>query len=295
MLRSLDEQLDRLESSQLIGPVVIAWKLERRDPEGDLAGMPERLATGRHDDQIGASRQQLRSQRDDRVEDVLAVVDDEQDRAVRELVDERGDPRPVALERQLEGATDRGRDVVAVRHAGQLHEPHPVGPAGTRQLAMRELDGQAGLAGPAGSGQREQPRTVEQSAELTQFPMATHEARRQGGEVVQARPRIGSATDEEPAVDGGGLRRRGDTQGFRKTLPKALERSRGVAASPGRGQGDQQRREHVLVERALHHQRLEQRKGLLGLPDVDQEAGEIAHQPASRPLSRSRCGAAQSS
>ena len=34
----------------------------------------------------------------DGVEDVLAVVEDEQDRPARELVDERRDPRPVALE-----------------------------------------------------------------------------------------------------------------------------------------------------------------------------------------------------
>ena len=96
--RSLDEQLDGFETSQTVGRVVISWKLERGHPPGDLAGVPERLAARGQDDEIGASRQELRGQGDDGVEDVLAVVEDEQDRPARELVDERGDPRPVALE-----------------------------------------------------------------------------------------------------------------------------------------------------------------------------------------------------
>ena len=129
--RSLDEQLDGLETSQPVGRVVVSRKLERGHPPGDLAGLPERLAARGQDDEIGASRQELRGQGDDGVEDVLAVVEDEQDRPARELVDERGDPRPVALEGQLEGTTDRRRDTVAVRHAGQLHEPHPVRPSGS--------------------------------------------------------------------------------------------------------------------------------------------------------------------
>ena len=92
--RSLDEQLDGFETSQTVGRVVISRKLERGHPPGDLAGVPERLAARGQDDEIGASRQELRGQGDDGVEDVLAVVEDEQDRPARELVDERGDPRP---------------------------------------------------------------------------------------------------------------------------------------------------------------------------------------------------------
>ena len=96
--RSLDEQLDGFETSQTVGRVVISRKLERGHPPGDLAGVPERLAARGQDDEIGASRQELGGQGDDGVEDVLAVVENEQDRPARELVDERGDPRPVALE-----------------------------------------------------------------------------------------------------------------------------------------------------------------------------------------------------
>ena len=84
---------------------------------------------------------------------------------------------------------------------------------------MRELDGQAGLARAAGAGEREQARPFEQPAQLSQFPMATDEARRQRGEVVRTRPRIGGATDEEPAVDGGGLGRGGDAVRLGEPVP----------------------------------------------------------------------------
>ena len=77
--RPLDEQLDGFETSQSVGRVVVSRQLERGHPPGDLAGMPERLAARGHDDELGASRQELRGQGDDGVEDVLAVVEDEQD------------------------------------------------------------------------------------------------------------------------------------------------------------------------------------------------------------------------
>ena len=206
VLRSLDEQLDGFETSQTVGRVVISRKLERGHPPGDLTGMAERLAARGQDDEIGAPRQELGGQRHDGVEDVLAVVENEQDRAARELVDERRDPRPVALEGEVESAADRRRDAVTVRHACQLHEPHPVRPARARHLTVRQLDGQAGLACAAGAGEREQARPVEHPAQLGQFTMTTDEARRQRGQVVRTRPRIGGATDEEPPVDGGRLR-----------------------------------------------------------------------------------------
>ncbi len=142
----LDEELDGLKTSQPVRRVVVAGQLERGHPPGDLAGMPERLAARGQDDEIGTPRQELRGQRDYGIEDVLAIVEDEQDRPARELVDERGDPRTVALEGHLEDTTNGRRDTLTVRHAGQLHEPHPVRPAEARHLTMRDLDGQAGLA-----------------------------------------------------------------------------------------------------------------------------------------------------
>ena len=210
MLRSLDEQLDGFETSQTVGRVVISRKLERGHPPSDFTGVPERLAARGQDDEIAASRQELGGQWHDGVEDVLAVVENEQDRPAGELVDERRDPRPVALKGEVEGTADGRRDVVTVRYAGQLHEPHPVGPARARHLTVRKLDGQAGLACAAGAGEREQARPAEHPAQLSQLTMATDEARRQRRQIVRTGPPIGGATDEEPAVDGARLWLGGD-------------------------------------------------------------------------------------
>ena len=98
VLRSLDEQLNGFETSQTVGRVVISGKLERGHPPGDLAGVSKRLAARGQDGEIGASRQELGGQGDDGIEDVFAVVEDEQGRPARELVHERGNPRPVAFE-----------------------------------------------------------------------------------------------------------------------------------------------------------------------------------------------------
>ena len=146
---------------------------------------------------------------------------------------------------------------------------------------MGELDGQAGLARAAGAGEREQARPVEQPAELGELPVAADEARRQRGEVVRTRPRIGGATDEQPAVDGGRSRRRGNAVRLGEPVSQALEGSRRVPASPGRGQRDQQRPVHVLVERPLRRQRLQQREGLVGQSVGHQGTGQVVDQPGS--------------
>ena len=92
---------------------------------------------------------------------------------------------------------------------------------------------------------------------------------------------IGGATDEQPAVDGGRLGLRSDAVGLGEPIPEALEGSRRVPASPGRGQRDQKQPVHVLVEWPLHRQRLQQRKCLVGQPVGHQGTSEVPHQAGS--------------
>ena len=113
-------------------------------------GSPSGSRARGQDHEIWASRQEFGGQGDDSVEHVLAVVEDEQDRPARELVDERRDPGPVALEGHLEGATECRRDTVSVRDAGQLHEPHPVRPAGARHLGWAVSTAKRVLPAPPG-------------------------------------------------------------------------------------------------------------------------------------------------
>ena len=293
--RALDEQLNGFETGEHVGRVVLARKFERGHPPGDLAGMPERLAARDHNDEIRATGQQPGGQRDDGVEDVLAVVENEQDRAAGELVDECRDPWPTPLERQPERPTHRRRDAVTVRHPGQLHQPHPVRPARRRQLTMRKLDGQAGLARTARTGEGEQARPLQQLAQLGQFPAATDEARRQRRQVVRAHPRIRGATDEQPPVHGGRLGSGTDAIGLGEPIAQALEGRRCVPASPGCGHRNKQRPVQTLVERALHHQRLEQRERFVATAACRHGTSQVSDQPGSNAFSRSRCGAAQSS
>ena len=146
---------------------------------------------------------------------------------------------------------------------------------------MRQLDGQACLARATGAGERQQARAFEHPAELGQFPVAADEARRRRGEIVPTRPRIGGATDEQPAVHGGGFGRGGNAVRLGEPVPQALEGSRRGPAPPGRSQRDQERPVHVLVERPLRRQRLQQRKGLVGQPVGHQRTGQVVDQAGS--------------
>ncbi len=275
VLRPLDEQLDGLQAGQPLGRVVGCRQLQRRHPPGDLARLPQRLPARGDDHQIGAARQQLGRQRHHRVEHVLAVVEDDQGRARRQLVDEGADPRLVAFQRDAQRTADGRRDVVAVRHAGQLHEPHAVRPAGTRQLTVGELDGQAGLACAARAGEREQAGPVEESVQLGELPVPADEAGRQRGQVVRARARIGRATDEQPPMDADRRRRRADPVLLVEAVAQALEGGDRIPASPGPGEGDEQRPVQFLVERSRCGHRLEQGDGVVGPAVGQQGAGQV--------------------
>ena len=138
-----------------------------------------------------------------------------------------------------------------------------------------------GLARAAGTGERQQARAFEHPAELGQFPVAADEARRQRGEIVPTRPRIGGATDEQPAVHGSGLGRRRNAERLGEPVPQALEGRRRVPAPPGRRQRDEQGPVHVLVERPLRRQRLQQRERLGRAPVGHQRTGQVADQAGS--------------
>ena len=236
--------------------------------------MSQRLAARGQDHQIGASGQQLGDQGDDGVEDVLAVVEDEQEVPAGELVDERRGPGSVALEGEVEGRADLRGDAVTWATPANSTSHTPSAPAEARHLPVGDLQGQAGLARSSRAGEREEARPFEQPTQLGQFPVATDEARRQGGEVVRTRPGIGGGTDEQPAVDGGGLGGGVDAVRLREAVAQPLEGSGGVPASADGGQRHHERLVDVLVEWPLHRQRLEQRDGLFGLFAGQQGPGQ---------------------
>jgi hypothetical protein len=156
--RSCDEELDG------------TGLLQRWNHEDDLAGEPEWLPAGSQDAQLGRGPQQRRRQFGDRLDHVLAVVQQQQQQT---LAPQRtGEPfdqayRPVpprAGRRVLPDAQDRhdrlsrrARHVLFARppEPGQLHQPHPIREP-VDQLRGR-LHREPGLADPAGAGERDQP------------------------------------------------------------------------------------------------------------------------------------------
>ncbi|RPK53106.1 hypothetical protein EES37_02215 [Streptomyces sp. ADI91-18] len=145
---------------------------QRLDGPQALAGDAEGFAAGGEDPDAGAARQDLGGEFGGGADDVLAVVQEQQEAAARAVVGEpvEGAVAGPAGERpQLLGGgaaqlglprPERGEDgvgdVLRVVHGRQLHEPHPVGPAGG-VLCLGGLLGEPGLPGPAGPEQRHEP------------------------------------------------------------------------------------------------------------------------------------------
>ncbi|UQX02166.1 hypothetical protein M4D82_17965 [Streptomyces sp. RerS4] len=119
-------------------------------------------------------------------DDVLAVVQDEQQAAVRAVLDEEGgrvlgrgllagDEGVLA---QAERAEDGARDGGGVVEAGQLDQPAGLGLIGGRVL------GEAGLSGAAGAGEGDEAEVGEVAGEGGEFGLAADEGGEAGAEVA---------------------------------------------------------------------------------------------------------------
>ena len=190
--RALDEQLD--------GGVLV----ERVDDDHALVGEMERRTTRtEHDEAIGA----LHEVGDERrgPGHVLEVVQDEQQLAVGEVVEQRLLDVPLLLD--LERSRDLGHDELRGVDRGEPHEVDPV-----RELAhqrARGLDREARLACAPGPHQRHQPRAgAKQLAELSECldpsdgrPPEDGQVRRGGGaQRRERRVRVGADELEEALV-----------------------------------------------------------------------------------------------
>ena len=115
------------------------------------------------------------------VDDVLAVVEQQQRALAAQCGFDEGERRDVAFCARAKRARDRMRDKRRVGHRREFHEPDPiVERAG--QLAGR-LDCQACLAGPARTDQRDQPRLACRLADLCQRLPASDETRQRRRQV----------------------------------------------------------------------------------------------------------------
>jgi hypothetical protein len=90
------------------------------------------------------------------VDQVLAVIQDEQEMTIAQVVAERGAGRTLRALPDTQGGRDRLRYQIGHRERRQIDQPHAI--AEFVHEATRQLYRQARLSNPAGTRQRQQPR-----------------------------------------------------------------------------------------------------------------------------------------
>ncbi len=163
-LRALHEQRDRafVVTAVVADDAAEALDDQPRHPPHLLATDPKRLRAGDDHPQRRDPRQQVLHELRDAELELLAVVEHQQRRA-RQLASDRGfgvDHRTARHDRRR----DRLRDELGVGRVAQVGPPG----AGDEVSAdvSRERRREARLAGSAGAGQRQQPRSPDQRTQL---------------------------------------------------------------------------------------------------------------------------------
>jgi len=187
-----------------------------------LAGDAERLPAGGQDAQFGGPQQQVFGELGDVVHEVLAVVQHQQHGAGRDS----GDQSLGGVQGVLPGAVLGAQHQLAAAHRGEHGGRQGSGVGKRRELGEPDrvraergdrLPGQAGLAGPARPGERDQPGVVEYGVQPAQVGVPADEA---------AQPRTWAA---ESSDTGRGIQR---LAGMALGLGLARAGSDGIRDSP---------------------------------------------------------------
>ena len=183
---AVDEQLARL-----------AVGFERRNDPDLLTGNPEWLAARGEHSGRRASRGHRSHHRGGRVEDVFAVVDDQQESTPAEQVEMCVLQRQSRLRLHRQARGHRSNDSVGVGHGSQLDNPRAV------RSRFRgkgcNLDGEARLAHAAGACERHQLVVSQVGDPALQIGDSTDE-RRRGDRQVPLRRRPGQFHPRKPGV-----------------------------------------------------------------------------------------------
>jgi hypothetical protein len=133
---------------------------------------------------------------------VLEVVEEKEELLLAQVLGERLEERPTGLLLEAEAVGDRGRDERGVGEGGKGDEEDTVGDV-LDELGPR-LEGEAGLAGPACSGEGEQAHVdpPEERSEGREFALSADERRRLGREVGGrlSSVRTGGKSDSSPST-----------------------------------------------------------------------------------------------
>ena len=186
-LGAIDEQPHGLELQQGVGGQGRArvGNGQRLDRVRDLAGHVEVLAARREQPDPGARLEKLFGQVGARVHEVLAVVEDDEELAVANELDERLDHGAARLLHDAEHGRDRLGNQPCIGDRRKLDEPDAVGKF--VEHVGRDLQRQPRLAETAHPEQREQRRFLEQLSHLGLTALAADERRHLLRQVVRRR------------------------------------------------------------------------------------------------------------
>ena len=155
-VRPRHEQPDRTVPQQLLAcPRALGGHRQRRHAVDVLAGGAQRLAAGASTRRAGTGAQHGLGQTSGRLDQVLAVVEEQQEPLRTDGGADTVGRDAGAGQRQAEHRGHRHRNEIGCRERGELGEQDPVGKR--RQQAAGDLQREARLADPPGPGQRDQP------------------------------------------------------------------------------------------------------------------------------------------
>ena len=157
----------------------LLWEGQRRDRAFLLARDAQRRAAAHHDPEIAGAAQQLRHHRGGR-QQVLEVVQDDQEPAVPQVMNQMLGQRPPLRIRQPDALGDRRENQPGIPDRRQPDEVHPIGIIARH--ARGELDAQPRLAAAARPGQRQQAAPFQEQPRVRQLPLPADETRQRPGQ-----------------------------------------------------------------------------------------------------------------
>ncbi len=233
---------------------------QRRHDHQRLTGDGERFAARAEDSQSGATGQEVIGDLGGRVEQVLAVVQDDHRRLIGERVDQAirgvaGGQCLALYERRLAQAH---RAEHGLRHVGRVGDRRELGePDAVRDVEpLGRLARQPGLAGATGPDERHESPLVEQLADPCELLLATDEAGERGPQVVRPHGWL-SIVAQDREVHRPQLVRRVDTELVGQARPGPLETDQRLRRSPGLAEGPDVQGRKPLAQRVGGDQLLE--------------------------------------
>ena len=201
--RPLGEELDRLVEAKLVEGLVAlrAGQLQRRDRDDVLARDRQRLPARGDHPHARRRPEDLGHEQCGCLEQVLAVVHQEEQLPVPQVGEQEGLRLGRCLIAQIQGREHRVADQVRIPDVGELDEPRAVR-EGSREIGP-DPDREAGLADAARADEGDQANRGELLPQLRELAAAADEAGRLGRQVAPATGGPGhGAQHGTPAVGG---------------------------------------------------------------------------------------------